>query len=137
MERALFEECVRPLIRGLLAGQNATVLAYGHTGSGKTHVMGTAFKAGGEICGVTPRAVTELFAVIAEVREAGKKVTVRAGFIEIYKEKVRDLLAPDGSGVCKTITIRETQHGGILLAGGSEEVVDSLKDVTLCLNKSE
>lgn len=25
MERALFEECVRPLIRGLLAGQNATV----------------------------------------------------------------------------------------------------------------
>lgn len=38
------------------------------------------------------------------------------------QEKVRDLLAPDGSGVCKTITIRETQHGGILLAGGSEEV---------------
>lgn len=35
----IFEEEVRPLIPGMFQGYNATVFAYGATGSGKTYTM--------------------------------------------------------------------------------------------------
>jgi len=38
----VYAASVAPLVRSCLAGYNATVLAYGMTGSGKTHTMGTA-----------------------------------------------------------------------------------------------
>lgn len=35
----VFEREVKPLIQGLLDGINATIVAYGARGSGKTHVL--------------------------------------------------------------------------------------------------
>lgn len=35
----IYEETVKPLIRTVLNGYNATVFAYGPTGTGKTHTM--------------------------------------------------------------------------------------------------
>ncbi|OXB70476.1 UNVERIFIED_CONTAM: hypothetical protein H355_008582 [Colinus virginianus] len=36
----LFNTCVVPLLRAFISGYNATILAYGQTGTGKTYMMG-------------------------------------------------------------------------------------------------
>ena len=38
------DTCVEPLVEGCFDGFNATVIAYGQTGAGKTHTMGTGFE---------------------------------------------------------------------------------------------
>ena len=57
-EKKLYDNCVEPLVSGLLNGLNGTVLAYGQTGSGKTYTMGTS---AGATFGVVPRVVRALF----------------------------------------------------------------------------
>ena len=75
---------IKPTVDGVLAGYNGCVLAYGQTGSGKSHtMMGTA----GRERGVIPRIVEHLFA------EKSPDTKLSVGYLEIYNEKVRDLLA--------------------------------------------
>lgn len=55
-----YRQCVAPLVNGFVEGYNATVLAYGQTGTGKTHTMsGAGFDAKGDknedIQGIIPR----------------------------------------------------------------------------------
>ena len=45
-QEEIFEVCSRNLILGCFNGYNATILAYGMTGSGKTHSMGTGSTVG-------------------------------------------------------------------------------------------
>lgn len=94
-----------------LEGFSATVFAYGQTGSGKTYTM-----AGGQddwerqnvsaIDGVIPRSVRYIFDQVA-ARKDKVKYTVRASFLEIYNENVRDLWNP--SSGC--LSIREYPPG--------------------------
>lgn len=80
-----------------------TVFAYGQTGSGKTYTM-VGVESEDETyhpsCfdGVIPRAVRYLFEKISANAAAGisPKFSVRASFLEIYNEQVRDLWNPDG-----------------------------------------
>ncbi|KAL0251895.1 hypothetical protein GEMRC1_001107 [Eukaryota sp. GEM-RC1] len=78
-----------PLIPSLFDGLNCSVLAYGHTGSGKTYTM-----IGDPLChqlrGIIPRALRHIFEEI-EMREDFNFI-VRVGFLEIYNNKLRDLL---------------------------------------------
>ena len=38
-QSALYDDCVRPMMDAVLEGYNATILAYGQSGSGKTYTM--------------------------------------------------------------------------------------------------
>jgi len=55
----VYRDCVEDLVEGCFEGYNATVLAYGPTGSGKTHTMGTgsALHFEDDQQGITPRAI--------------------------------------------------------------------------------
>lgn len=60
LEQDSYRQCVGPLVSGFVEGYNATVLAYGQTGTGKTHTMsGGGFDAKGdkseESQGIIPR----------------------------------------------------------------------------------
>lgn len=60
----VFEESVSPLLTALMDGFNATILAYGQSGSGKTYTMGTGQVIGEveeEDLGILPRVVMELY----------------------------------------------------------------------------
>ena len=102
---------VKSLLDSALEGFSATVFAYGQTGSGKTYTM-----AGGqddwerqnvsEIDGVIPRSVRYIFDQV-NARQNTVKYTVRASFLEIYNENVRDLWNP--SSGC--LSIREYPPG--------------------------
>lgn len=91
---------VRPLVEGVVAGFNATVLAYGSTGSGKTHsIMGAggidaAIEAQGTISdgsGVLARTASALFGRIAD-RAHERSFTVKLSYVELYNNNFRDLL---------------------------------------------
>eukprot|EP01065_Artemidia_motanka_P021341 TRINITY_DN2550_c0_g1_i1.p1 TRINITY_DN2550_c0_g1~~TRINITY_DN2550_c0_g1_i1.p1 ORF type:complete len:747 (+),score=227.25 TRINITY_DN2550_c0_g1_i1:60-2243(+) len=88
--RDVYEQAGAPVLDAALDGYNACIFAYGQTGSGKTHTMlGTAADPG-----LTRIIVGELFQRLARLRDGVVQHTVKIAFMEIYDEKVRDLLVP-------------------------------------------
>lgn len=85
--RQIYEETVAPLVNNVKKGFNATCFAYGMTGAGKTYTM--MGSASDDVQGLCSFAVSDLF--VGE-RRAGDIITVHASYLEIYNEKIRDLL---------------------------------------------
>lgn len=82
----MYEKLARPIVLKTLEGYNGTILAYGQTSSGKTfNMIGSD-----EMPGVIPMAVRDIFKRIAKNRV--RKFIVKIGYIEIYNDKVYDLL---------------------------------------------
>ncbi|KAJ9557406.1 hypothetical protein OSB04_012020 [Centaurea solstitialis] len=81
--RKIFEREVMPLVPAVLNGSNATVFAYGATGSGKTFTMqGTD-----ELPGLMPMAAST---ILSMCENTGR--TVEISYYEIYMERCYDLL---------------------------------------------
>ena len=83
-------ESVSPLVHAVTRGYNATVFAYGCTGSGKTHTMLGA--AGNE--GVVPRALSLLFSEVGArmANQSNAMFHVALSFLELYNNSFVDLL---------------------------------------------
>jgi len=94
-------QAVAPICEAVIRGYNGAVIAYGQTGAGKTHTM--IGSKTGRNQGIAPRAVSAIFAALA--RRAAWHVEVSV--LEVYNERVRDLLAP-GGGVA-TVEIHEVR----------------------------
>ena len=83
----------------------------GQTGSGKTYTMAGPMDcdwdsyAPGVFDGVIPRSIRYIFEQIAQ--KTGTKFTIRASFLEIYNETVRDLWNPSSGN----LSIREYPPG--------------------------
>ncbi|ORC87952.1 putative kinesin [Trypanosoma theileri] len=80
-----------------MTGFNSCLFAYGQTGSGKTHsMMGPpeGFTINSTDRGILPRLCEDLFDMMRKEREEDESVSfnVECGFLEIYCERVRDLL---------------------------------------------
>eukprot|EP00980_Cylindrotheca_fusiformis_P013282 scaffold3375_cov153-Cylindrotheca_fusiformis.AAC.7 len=135
-------------------GIDCTVLAYGQTGTGKTHTMmgeghgvEMIVRSSGEIKnnnnnhvgaedsldpkrnpqlteGMIARTVTEIF---SEIQKLPKSIqcTVRCSLVEIYVEKIFDLLQPSS----KEIHLTERDDGEYTLIGASELCCLEPKDV--------
>ncbi|KAG8518021.1 Kinesin-like protein KIF21B [Galemys pyrenaicus] len=91
-QEQIYSTCVSKLIEGCFEGYNATVLAYGQTGAGKTYTMGTGFDTvtSEEEQGIIPRAIAHLFGGIAERKRRaqeqglpGPEFKVSAQFLEV------------------------------------------------------
>ena len=79
----------KPIVASVLSGYNATVFAYGQSGTGKSHtVHGTATEP--EQAGLVPRAVQDIFQAVAD---SSQQHLVRISYLEVYNEEVRDLLS--------------------------------------------
>ncbi|KAG7391225.1 hypothetical protein PHYPSEUDO_005586 [Phytophthora pseudosyringae] len=129
--------CVAPLVQGFLDGYNATVLAYGQTGTGKTHTMaGSGFDArgrekNGELQGIIPRVIKAVFKKLQQEEDSDNQrrseQTLRVEYVEIYNEELRDLLHPETTS--KQLAIREDGEGNIVIAGVKSEPADSKEAV--------
>jgi len=148
----IYTNSVRPLVEAALSGYNATVFAYGQTGSGKTYTMGSASWNDLEDneLGVLPRALKHIFneRLQRQSQTSGPSMVLRASFIEIHNEELRDLLAPGrggNGGVAgpggpltgrgRALHIREDANGGIYFAGAEEGEVASFEDVRALLEQ--
>lgn len=90
----VFEYIAAPMIKEALNGYNATVFAYGQTGSGKTFTMQGVEDMKSDLAGIIPRTAKALFDNIA--KDHASEIEIKASFVEIYMEKIRDLLDDTG-----------------------------------------
>ncbi|KAL2185234.1 kinesin-domain-containing protein [Thermothelomyces heterothallicus CBS 203.75] len=156
------EECINAFTQGY----NVSLLAYGQSGAGKSYTMGTsgpAEQGDPEAMGVIPRAATALFeqlegpkrnpnrSSMSQLRtparysasqaagpsQGEKNWTLRASYVEIYNEQLRDLLSPDNVPPHEraTVTIREDVRGNIILTGLRQVEVNSVEELMSVLNQ--
>ncbi|KAK5850802.1 hypothetical protein PBY51_001647 [Eleginops maclovinus] len=112
---------VKPILPHVLNGQNASVFAYGPTGAGKTHTM----MGSSDQPGVIPRAVREVFKMVkAKNGDKAWDHSIGMSYLEIYNEKVLDLLSP-GS---QDLPIREDKDKNILIPGLTRTTITSFSD---------
>ena len=118
----VYQETTADTVDTVMRGYNCTVFAYGATGAGKTHTMlGTR-----DNPGVIARTVADLYRKVDEAREAnpGTRYDVEVEYLEVYNEKINDLLvanmSDDQTGkkrqAGKDLPLREVSSG-VLIAG--------------------
>ena len=91
-----------------LEGYNGTIFAYGQTGTGKTFTM-EGKESPPELQGIIPRTFNHIFQHINSHGQ-GIQYLVRASFLELYNEEIRDLLSKSQ----KKLDIREKPNSGNL-----------------------
>ncbi|OPL20730.1 centromere-associated e-like protein, partial [Mytilus galloprovincialis] len=93
----IFEEICKPVITGAVRGFHGTIFAYGQSSSGKTFTMsGSAMQPG-----IISLSVEEIFKQMKNTPD--KEFLLRISYMEIYNEKVSDLLSTED----KPIRIQE------------------------------
>ena len=138
-QASVYRRTARHLIPGLLCGVNASVMAYGQSGSGKTYTMfGSTFEIGERRAvfpesddlatqmGIIPRAMDDLFYQIQLASTESTRFDVALSFIQIYNESVTDLIVPE-TGPLK---VRQRQ-GGAWYVKSSSVPVSMTKDVMI------
>jgi hypothetical protein len=107
---------VKDTVGSVVSGYNATIFAYGNTGSGKTHtIMGTPTDEG-----ILSRAVKCIFELIEKAPST--LFTVEMTYVELYNNDFRDLLTPptDMQSLNPTkvkIVIHDSEARGVYLEG--------------------
>eukprot|EP01083_Nonionella_stella_P005480 15838_1 len=92
-QQSVFNE-ISQLVQSALDGYKVCIFAYGQTGSGKTYTMeGPSLNRHDENRGMIPRSVEKIFEHGNKLREKGWQYECTATYLEIYNEKIRDLLS--------------------------------------------
>ncbi|KAL1294164.1 hypothetical protein HN51_054832 [Arachis hypogaea] len=121
-QEAVFAQ-TKPVIASVLDGFNVCIFAYGQTGTGKTFTMeGTP-----EQRGVNYRTLEELFR-IAEERHGVMKYELCVSMLEVYNEKIRDLLV-ENSSQTKKLEVKQSAEGTQEVPGLVEAPVYGTEDV--------
>ncbi|XP_042308067.1 kinesin-like protein KIF17 isoform X3 [Sceloporus undulatus] len=116
----IYNEIAYPLIEGVTEGYNGTIFAYGQTGSGKSFTMQGILEPSSQK-GIIPRAFEHLFESVQCAENT--KFLVRASYLEIYNEDIRDLL---GSNTKQKLELKEHPEKGVYVKGLSLHTVHSI-----------
>lgn len=133
--QTLYDSIASPIVESALMGINGTIFAYGQTASGKTFSM----QGDAQCPGILRLAASQIFEQTAPVLDKGKFAFV-ASYIEIYNERVKDLLS-SGSGAggkgSDDLKIREDRVMGFYADGAAERAVACTKDVLALFAEGE
>uniref|UniRef100_A0A665VKJ4 Kinesin family member 13A n=1 Tax=Echeneis naucrates TaxID=173247 RepID=A0A665VKJ4_ECHNA len=117
------------ILENAFQGYNACIFAYGQTGSGKSFSM----MGNGEQPGLIPRLCCSLFERVHREANEGHTFKVEVSYMEIYNEKVRDLLDPKGSR--QSLKVREHKVLGPYVDGLSQLAVTSFEDIEVLMSE--
>ncbi|KAI9273594.1 P-loop containing nucleoside triphosphate hydrolase protein, partial [Sporodiniella umbellata] len=120
----VFGYSIRSIVDDVVSGYNGTVFAYGQTGSGKTYTMMGSNIDDADNKGVIPRIVEQIFENI-QLASSSMEFTVKVAYMEIYMEKVKDLLVP----VNDNLAIHEDKLKGVYVKGLKEVYVANADEV--------
>ncbi|GMR36091.1 hypothetical protein PMAYCL1PPCAC_06286, partial [Pristionchus mayeri] len=95
-QQQVYDELGVEMLQHAFEGYNVCIFAYGQTGSGKSYTMMGRPNDEKE-AGIIPRLCKNLFERIEGIADA--KCTVEVSYMEIYCEKVKDLLSPSSSSL--------------------------------------
>ncbi|XP_010891510.2 kinesin-like protein KIF3B [Esox lucius] len=124
----LYDETFRPLVDSVLLGFNGTIFAYGQTGTGKTYTM-EGVRNDPEKRGVIPNSFEHIFTHIS--RSQNQQYLVRASYLEIYQEEIRDLLSKDQS---RRLELKERPDTGVYVKDLSSFVTKCVREIEHVMN---
>lgn len=120
----VFDYSIRSTVDDILNGYNGTVFAYGQTGAGKSYTMMGSNIDDDESKGIIPRIVEQMFESIM-TSPGNIEYTVRVSYMEIYMERIRDLLVPQNDN----LPVHEEKSRGVYVKGLLEIYVSSVQEV--------
>ncbi|CAN6711187.1 unnamed protein product [Malus baccata var. baccata] len=104
----VYTKCISSVISGVVHGLNATVFAYGSTGSGKTYTMvGTQ-----DDPGLMVLSLHTIFDLIKKDKNSAE-FEVTCSYLEVYNEVIYDLLEKSSGH----LELREDPEQGVIVAG--------------------
>ncbi|KAJ4719475.1 Kinesin-like protein [Melia azedarach] len=122
-QEAVFAQ-TKPVVTSVLDGFNVCIFAYGQTGTGKTFTMeGTP-----ESRGVNYRTLEELFRVSKD-RNGIMRYELFVSMLEVYNEKIRDLLVENSNQPPKKLEVKQAAEGTQDVPGLIEAQVYSTEEV--------
>ncbi|XP_061896968.1 kinesin-like protein KIF3B [Entelurus aequoreus] len=124
----IYDDAVRPLVDAVLGGFNGTVLAYGQTGTGKTHTM-QGVPGDPDMRGVIPNSFHHIFTHISRTQR--QKYLVRSSYLEIYQEEIRDLLRKDNN---RKLELKESPDYGVYVKDLSSVVTKNATEIQHVMN---
>ena len=122
-QEKVYNTTARAVVDSSLQGYNATIFAYGQTGTGKTYTMEGFHQ--DDQRGIIPRAIEQIFNHISSSVSPRLRFLVRASYLQIYNEVISDLLKPERTN----LAIREAKKRGVFVEGLSEWVVRSPEEI--------
>ncbi|XP_061314521.1 kinesin-like protein KIF1C [Pezoporus flaviventris] len=128
-QHRVYEAIGAELLLHAFRGYNVCVLAYGQTGAGKSYTMMGRAEPGQR--GLIPQLCEDLFARVAKEGSSEVSFSVEVSYMEIYCERVRDLLTPRGRG---GLRVREHPLLGPYVQDLSRLAVTSLGDIAELLD---
>ncbi len=134
-QQTIYEHVARPIVEQVMKGFNATLLAYGQTGAGKTYTL-----TGGsdeQSRGLVGRMMHDIFQHAHEHKRT-TLFTIKCSYVEIYMERIRDLLNVTKSN----LKVRElitgsgrSKHSHVYIENRTICTVRSLSDMLKVMNK--
>ena len=134
-QQRVFDDIGLQILDNAISGYNVSLLAYGQTSSGKTYSMMGHADSHGASAGLIPRVCSALFEHIntaPTVSATGDKLLrkVECSYLEIYSEKIRDLLDPTH----RNLRIRENPKTGPYVDGLSVCAVSSYDELAALMS---
>ena len=126
----VFETLGKQILDNAWEGYHCCLFAYGQTGSGKSYSM----VGYGANKGIVPISCEEIFKRIANNKEPSLHYEVEVSMLEIYNEKVQDLLVPINKRPPSGLKIRESKALGVFVADLTKYPVSSYEEIS---NKME
>lgn len=126
-----YEHLGQAVVDSVSEGFHGCVFAYGQTGSGKSHtIFGNLHDP--EQQGMMPRICESLF---TELRQGTSQFSVKFSYLEIYNEKIRDLLRPPKEGETPPpLEVRQHPKVGVFVEGLTHNVTRDLDDILRLLD---
>ncbi|XP_063902565.1 kinesin-related protein 3-like isoform X3 [Zophobas morio] len=126
----VFDKAAKNVVEDILAGYNGTVFAYGQTSSGKSFTMFGSNIEDYNYRGVIPRVLENVFTYM-EYAPVSLEFSVKFSFIEIYLEKIRDLLDIEKTN----LSVHENSEKGVYIKDATELYVSSVSEVMALIKK--
>mmetsp|Transcript_2972 Transcript_2972/g.10595 ORF Transcript_2972/g.10595 Transcript_2972/m.10595 type:complete len:1529 (-) Transcript_2972:165-4751(-) len=123
---------VSGLVQSALDGYKVCLFSYGQTGSGKTHTMLGGSDATSR--GIIPRAVEKVVEASKINEVKGWSYTLKASYVEIYNETIRDLLSTVGHSDTTHKIIHE--NGSTTISGVTTAIVESVEQANVLVRKA-
>jgi kinesin family protein 3/17 len=127
----VYNNTAKGVVDSALQGYNATIFAYGQTGTGKTYTMEGFHEKQHDLRGIIPRSIEQIFSYISTSVSPRMRFLVRASYLQIYNENISDLLKPERS----SLSIREDKTRGVFVEGLSEWVVRSPQEIYMLMQR--
>ncbi|XP_078498389.1 kinesin-like protein KIF1B isoform X3 [Lissotriton helveticus] len=120
----VYNDIGREMLQHAFEGYNVCIFAYGQTGSGKSYTM--MGKQEETQAGIIPQLCEDLFEKINDNHNSDMSYSVEVSYMEIYCERVRDLLNPKNKG---NLRVREHPLLGPYVEDLSKLAVTSYTDI--------